>query len=338
MKKGLLSILVLILGVSLLLTGCTPKAPEPPKVDAPAAPTSIDKWPHSNLTIVVPYNPGGTNDRQARALAPFIQHILGVPVLVENRAGGGTTVAYNTHKASGSDNGSEIIFGNMIAYCTAIIRGAYEWEDFVSLGTMSSGHRIIAVNPKFDRFDDFEDFIAKIKANPDKYSQSVGAGWGLVFDQIMAEAGLKTRLVPVDGGATDRLMFLAGDIDFYVTDYESMVAIMEPDDFKVLAILSDTSPYDFPVANDLMKDLGYNVEFPNMISPRSFHVKKEFKDKHPATFDFLVNVLVEAASHPAFAAEMLRQGYVFQPDTPENTDDMFYQFYQNTLKYRAAFE
>ena len=39
------------------------------------------KWPTNQLSIVVPFSPGGTTDRIPRALTPFLEKELGVPVV-----------------------------------------------------------------------------------------------------------------------------------------------------------------------------------------------------------------------------------------------------------------
>ena len=347
MKKRLLKWMTVVLMLTLVLTGCSQPAPAPqqePTAETPAEGTTgsdevMEEWPLNQLTIIVPYSPGGTNDRQARALAPYIQQELGVPVIVENREGGGTTVAYNTHMQQDPADGSHIIFGQFNAFVTAIIRGAYEYDDFPNMGSMSNGHRIIAVNPEFSPFEDFEDFLKKVEANPGGYTQPVGAGWGLVFDEVLSEIGLTTRSVPYDGGGAARVAFMAGDIDFYVTDYESMVSIMEPGSFEALALLSDTSPYDhMPIANELLEALGYDIRFPNMISPRNFQVKRQFMEDYPDRFDFLSEALVRAANHPAFAEQMRSEGYIFEPATREESEHLFREVYEAARQFEEAFK
>lgn len=298
----------------------------------------LEKWPTDTLTIIVPYNAGGTNDRQARALAPYIQKVLGVPVKIENRPGGGTTVAYGVHRDKDPDDGSYIIYGHHITYCTAVLRGAYKYDDFVSLGSMSNGHVVVIVNPKHSDVKDFKDFIEKIKAKPDKYSQPAGRGWPRVFDLLLKKEGLKTRLIPVEGGSSDRVLFLAGDVDFYITDYESSVALFDPSEFKVLAIFSDNSPYkDLPPANRIMKELGYTTRFPVMLTPRYFHVKKSFKEKHPERFEFLSQALIKAAKDPEFVEAMKKTGYIFDPRPIEEVDSVFRGIFDTITTYKEAF-
>src|SRR5216683_77706 len=49
-------------------------------------------WPARNITLVVAFPPGGTNDIFARAIADKLGAALGVAVIVDNRGGAGGTI------------------------------------------------------------------------------------------------------------------------------------------------------------------------------------------------------------------------------------------------------
>ncbi|MES2610142.1 MAG: tripartite tricarboxylate transporter substrate binding protein [Pseudomonadota bacterium] len=59
-----------------------------PAAHAAAAP----RWPNRPVRLIVVYPPGGVSDATARALAQPLARSLGVPVLVDNRAGAGGSV------------------------------------------------------------------------------------------------------------------------------------------------------------------------------------------------------------------------------------------------------
>lgn len=52
-------------------------------------------WPSKEITLIVPYPPGGVNDQIARYMAPDLESILRVPVQIKNMPGAANSVAIN---------------------------------------------------------------------------------------------------------------------------------------------------------------------------------------------------------------------------------------------------
>ena len=55
---------------------------------------SAQALPDRPLRFVVPYVPGGSTDTSARIVAEKLAQILGQPVVIENKTGGGKPEAY----------------------------------------------------------------------------------------------------------------------------------------------------------------------------------------------------------------------------------------------------
>ena len=61
------------------------------------------QYPERGITLIVPYGAGGGTDITARLLAKDVEGVLGKPVTVENRAGGGGWVGWGALAAAKPD-------------------------------------------------------------------------------------------------------------------------------------------------------------------------------------------------------------------------------------------
>ena len=169
-----------------------------------AAPAQTD-WPARPITLVVPYPPGGVNDAVARAYAGKLALELGKPVLVDNRAGAGTTVASN-HVAKAPADGYTIYAAATSLVINPTLTGQVQYDphksfDLVSL--MSFTPFILHVNSAFPARN-LSELIAHSKANPGKFnmaSSGIGATNHLIGEMLKQQAGLDITHVPYKGGA-----------------------------------------------------------------------------------------------------------------------------------------
>lgn len=70
---------------------------------------AVHAWPTRDITIIVPYGPGGSVDGLARASAPDLQQRLGVNVVVQNMPGAFNQIAMNHVIKNTNDNHTFIL-------------------------------------------------------------------------------------------------------------------------------------------------------------------------------------------------------------------------------------
>ena len=160
-------------------------------------------WPTKPLKIVVPNAPGGTSDLLARMLSKPLQDALGVPVLVDNRAGAGgnlgaAAVAQSTdgHTVLLCDLGSLAIAPSVFNNLT------YQPErDLQGVTLLASAPHLLVVHPSVPAAT-----LPELVAYSRKAPVAVAIPGGgtpnhLATVQIAQASGLQWTPVPYRGGA-----------------------------------------------------------------------------------------------------------------------------------------
>lgn len=114
-----------------------------------AQPSIMTAWPSRPLRLVVTFAPGGSTDLIARLVATGLQERLGQPVIVENRAGAGGTIA-TTHVARSEPDGYTMVLASstVMAIGPSLYRNVqYDpIRDFSHVVLLSTNHLVFVMN------------------------------------------------------------------------------------------------------------------------------------------------------------------------------------------------
>ena len=115
MKKFLAIVLTLLMCMA-LFAGCgndTANSDTPDNSDSNKA---ADGFPKDTITITVAYSAGGSSDKLARMVQPYLQEALGVNVVVENQGGASGQIATETFMVIGCSPSTSLVFITPLPY------------------------------------------------------------------------------------------------------------------------------------------------------------------------------------------------------------------------------
>ncbi len=163
---------------------------------------AASQFPDREITFIVPWNAGGSNDIMARALQPLLKD-SGVSIIVENQPGATGAIGMR-RVATSTPDGYTVGMGtsSTLAYA-AQGRTQLRNEQFTHIALVSTDPNLLLV-PESSPIKTIEEFLDHMKKNPG--SVSIGTPGNYNVNHIFASttallAGVGYLNVPYTGGA-----------------------------------------------------------------------------------------------------------------------------------------
>jgi tripartite-type tricarboxylate transporter receptor subunit TctC len=204
------------------------------------AQTAPGAFPSGTVTIVSPYQAGGTSDIIARVLAQKLSERWG-QVIVENRPGanGGLGVKEVVHAAPDGHTllaaASSALTLNPIFYKNP----GYDVErDLAPITRTGSVANVIVVNPAVPA-DDLQALVALARSKPGELiyaSQGTGSNGHVTAEQFRLRAGIDIRHVPYRGSAPAMADLLGGQVHIMFDNLPSALPQIRSGNLRALAV------------------------------------------------------------------------------------------------------
>jgi tripartite-type tricarboxylate transporter receptor subunit TctC len=186
-----------------------------------AAADPVGDYPTRPIRLIVPQNPGASNDTISRIVAIKMSEVLGQQVVIDNRPGAGGTIAGEI--AAGATPDGHTLYATATASQVIgpqIIRPRCDpIKDFAPVSLIAVTDNILVVNPKLP-VKTFKDLVAYTKANPGKLNwANAGSGTqshlaGVLLAHV---AGLDVVHVPYKGGGASVAATISGESPATIT-------------------------------------------------------------------------------------------------------------------------
>ncbi len=223
-----------------------------------AFPAFAQDFPAKPITLYCGYEAGATTDLTTRGLAAGAEKLLGVPVMVENKAGGGAAVAAGLVASKKPDGYTlAVVSTGAITVRPHMFKVSYKpLQDFTLIAQYSryiGGLCVLKESP----LKNIEEFIAYAKAHPGLSYGSSGAytQQHMAVELLSQCKDLHLKHVPFKGGAPANTALIGKHTDFVAGSGQHIQYVRQGIFRMLLVYNSDTRAREYPDIPTL-KELG----------------------------------------------------------------------------------
>ena len=172
-------------------------------------------WPTKTVRFVVPFVPGGTSDIVARTTANELTRLLGSPVVIDNKAGGGGVPAMQEVARAPADGHTWILghVGSLAVNPHIYANSGYDVNrDFAPVTLLAKVPSLFVIHPDVPARN-LTEFVAYAKRNPGKlnYGSAGNASAGhLAMEYLKLTTGMFLTHIPYRGTGPALTDLLAG--------------------------------------------------------------------------------------------------------------------------------
>jgi tripartite-type tricarboxylate transporter receptor subunit TctC len=207
-------------------------------------------FPTRPMRLINPYSPGGSVDVVSRALASAITEAWNMQVIVDNRAGAGTTIGTGIVAHAEPDGYTMLVNSSAIA----IMPSMYSKLDFSTttdltpVNLLTSSCQVLVVHPDVP-VKSVKELIALAKSQPGKISgasSGIGSTNHLTLEMFKSMTGANILHVPYKGGGPALIDLISGQVKMFFNAASTILPHIKAGRVRALGVTSAKRQEQFP--------------------------------------------------------------------------------------------
>jgi tripartite-type tricarboxylate transporter receptor subunit TctC len=277
---------------------------------------SAQTFPSRQITIIVPFPPGGPTDQLSRLLAQKLTTSLQQQVIVDNRPGAGGQIGANALMQAPADGHTLFIadIGALAINASLYAKLSYDpLRDFQPITNLISMPQMLVV-PQASEPNSVAELLALAKARPgglNFVSQGIGTGGHLAAEMFKSRTGANMVHIPMKGSPAAIGEMLGGRADLLFEGLGVALPNVRAGKLKALALTTARRSALLPQV-PTTPELGY----PDIILEAWFGAVAR-AGTPAATVRRLNEELIKALNSPDVAKRFTDLGFDLVPSSPE---------------------
>ena len=201
-----------------------------------------DEYPSRNARVIVPFSAGGAIDVIARMMAKRLSEKLGQQFYVENKPGASGNLGSDIVSKASADGYTLLISASTLIVNPVVAADAAPFDplkDFSYITLLARGALLFIVHPAVA--DSVAEFVAKAKAQPDKYNLATGGLGGaphMAAEYFKIQAGLTIPVVLYRGTGPAFTDLIGGHISGMLDPLPTSLPLTQGGKTKAIGISS----------------------------------------------------------------------------------------------------
>lgn len=200
-------------------------------------------YPARNITLLVPFSPGGSTDLITRIIAKELSTQFERQVIADNRTGGGGVIGWNAVAKSAPDGYTVLATELSFAIAAGLIPNLPfdPRKDFIHVTTATTVPHVLVVTPSLP-VKNVKEFIALVKARPNELnygSGGNGTNTHLGSELLKNLTGIKMVHIPYKGAGAVLQDLMGGQVQALVSAVPTVVPYVNAKRLRALMVTDE---------------------------------------------------------------------------------------------------